>query len=482
MPRQTTGEFMATLRKANGYTQQDVAEKLNISNRTLSSWETDRTLPDVLTLPAIADLYGVTVDELLRGERNNNTERTVDITENSLKSLCKNKFGVFCSKRALLLGIALICDAVFIVACALSLWTYAPAWLVWLLLVLSAVGLCACIAVISYYYGNIKLSVGVVFEEDLTDGKKAFITALRHKLESFMFICGLPFAVFAAIVLIIFVAVNPQYAKVFGFTFYVTEGYVFVICINLALAVIMFITDIVLKAISVKHYYNDTQKAVAKANRTLAGKIALFGAIPLAAVIIVNIALVIAFPNGQRTLYQCNNFEAFRTHVQTLVIDKSEYPAGEIPEGEYYLAIPSERPNSNYMEVDFGNGFYGVYHATYNYSVQERTDEYWGITYGKDGDSNPMPNYWQLYVYDLDKDRFVVNARYYLDDHTYDRFGNKAGEISIVQRDNNYFLVQDATDVLRNVAVWSFTVVPILTLITCGIVYSVKHKKQKFDL
>ena len=65
MSKQTTGEFMATLRKANGYTQADVAEKLNISNRTLSSWETDRTLPDVLMLPAIADLYGVTVDELL---------------------------------------------------------------------------------------------------------------------------------------------------------------------------------------------------------------------------------------------------------------------------------------------------------------------------------------------------------------------------------------------------------------------------------
>ena len=93
MPKQTTGEFMALLRKANGYTQAEVAEKLNVSNRTLSSWETDRTLPDVLMLPAIADLYKVTVDELLRGEKA--TEKTANepsITEKSLKNVRKQRF------------------------------------------------------------------------------------------------------------------------------------------------------------------------------------------------------------------------------------------------------------------------------------------------------------------------------------------------------------------------------------------------------
>ena len=482
MPKQTTGEFMATLRKANGYTQADVAEKLNISNRTLSSWETDRTLPDVLMLPAIADLYGVTVDELLRGERNNTAEKATDITENSLKNIYKNKFGVFCAKRALLLGMALICAAVFIAACALSLWTNAvPAWLVWLLLVLSAVGLCACIAVLSYYYNNIKLSVGVVLDEDLTDDKKAFVTVLRHKLENFIFICALPFAVFAIIVLIIFIATDPQYSKVFGYTFYVRNGYIFVICINFALSVVLFIVGIIFKATSVKRYYGDTQKAVAKTNRKLISNLVIFGAIPLAAVIFVNIALAIAFPNGQNTLYQCDNFDAFRTHVQTLVIGKGEYPSGDVPEGEYYLAFPEECPN-DLAEYDFGNGFYGVYHAReYNYSTHDYIDACWGVTYGRNDESNPAPHYWQLYVYDLDDGQFVVNARYYFDDHTYDKFGNKiAGDISVVKKDNNYCLVQDAFDVLRNVAVWTFTVVPVLTLLTCVIIYAVKHKKQKY--
>ena len=63
------GEFLAALRKAHGYTQKEVAERLDVSNRTVSSWECNTALPDILLLPAIAELYGVTADEILAGER-----------------------------------------------------------------------------------------------------------------------------------------------------------------------------------------------------------------------------------------------------------------------------------------------------------------------------------------------------------------------------------------------------------------------------
>lgn len=69
MEKQTMGGFLATLRKANGYTQAEVAEKLGVSNKTLSSWETDKTCPDLTLIPVLADLYGVTSDEILRAER-----------------------------------------------------------------------------------------------------------------------------------------------------------------------------------------------------------------------------------------------------------------------------------------------------------------------------------------------------------------------------------------------------------------------------
>ena len=68
MDKQTIGEFLATQRKAKGFTQQYVADLLGVSNKTLSAWETNKAYPDILVLPALAELYGVTADgrELFR--------------------------------------------------------------------------------------------------------------------------------------------------------------------------------------------------------------------------------------------------------------------------------------------------------------------------------------------------------------------------------------------------------------------------------
>lgn len=69
MEKQTIGQFLSALRRSNGYTQQDVAEKLGVSNKTISSWERDASAPDISIIPAIAELYGVTCDEILRAKR-----------------------------------------------------------------------------------------------------------------------------------------------------------------------------------------------------------------------------------------------------------------------------------------------------------------------------------------------------------------------------------------------------------------------------
>ncbi len=69
MEKKTIGSFLAALRKANGMTQQEVADRLNVSNKTVSKWERDEGCPEIMMLPLIAELYSVTVDEILRGER-----------------------------------------------------------------------------------------------------------------------------------------------------------------------------------------------------------------------------------------------------------------------------------------------------------------------------------------------------------------------------------------------------------------------------
>lgn len=69
MERKTMGAFIAALRKANGMTQQELADKLNISNKAVSRWERDECAPDITLIPALAEILGVTCDELLKGER-----------------------------------------------------------------------------------------------------------------------------------------------------------------------------------------------------------------------------------------------------------------------------------------------------------------------------------------------------------------------------------------------------------------------------
>ncbi|MBR6665795.1 MAG: helix-turn-helix domain-containing protein [Lachnospiraceae bacterium] len=69
MDQKKIGNFLKDLRKANGFTQEQVAEKLGTSSRTISRWETGAYMPDISLLVAIAEMYDVDVREIIDGER-----------------------------------------------------------------------------------------------------------------------------------------------------------------------------------------------------------------------------------------------------------------------------------------------------------------------------------------------------------------------------------------------------------------------------
>lgn len=69
MEKKTMGGYLAALRRANGMTQRELAERLNVSDKSVSRWERDEGAPDLTLIPVIAEVFGVTCDELLRGER-----------------------------------------------------------------------------------------------------------------------------------------------------------------------------------------------------------------------------------------------------------------------------------------------------------------------------------------------------------------------------------------------------------------------------
>lgn len=67
MKNQTLGKTIALLRKSKGYTQMELAEMIGVSDKAISRWERDETSPDISALINLADEFGVTIDDLIKG-------------------------------------------------------------------------------------------------------------------------------------------------------------------------------------------------------------------------------------------------------------------------------------------------------------------------------------------------------------------------------------------------------------------------------
>ena len=69
MEQKKIGLFLKVLRKENSLTQEGLAEKLNISARTVSRWETGSNMPDICMLAELSEFYQVSIPEIIDGER-----------------------------------------------------------------------------------------------------------------------------------------------------------------------------------------------------------------------------------------------------------------------------------------------------------------------------------------------------------------------------------------------------------------------------
>lgn len=66
MEKQTLGGMIASLRKEREMTQAELAERMGITDKAVSKWERDLSCPDITTIPKLAEILGVSADELLR--------------------------------------------------------------------------------------------------------------------------------------------------------------------------------------------------------------------------------------------------------------------------------------------------------------------------------------------------------------------------------------------------------------------------------
>ena len=89
------GQFLKQLRKEQGLTQEQLGEKIGVTNKTISRWENGNYMPPVECLTMLSDLYGLTINEILSGQRleaaafqqaaEDNLKEALSISEQSFK-------------------------------------------------------------------------------------------------------------------------------------------------------------------------------------------------------------------------------------------------------------------------------------------------------------------------------------------------------------------------------------------------------------
>ena len=104
------GEFICELRKEMNLTQKELAQKLNVSDKAISRWETGKGFPDVNSLMALSEFFGVSVNELLAGKQIEK-ENLIEITENNIINAIETKEKMVKKKKCQML----ICSAIFII-------------------------------------------------------------------------------------------------------------------------------------------------------------------------------------------------------------------------------------------------------------------------------------------------------------------------------------------------------------------------------
>ena len=98
MDQKKIGSFLKELRRQKAITQEQLAEELGVSGRTVSRWETGSNMPDISLLTEIADFYDVSIPEIIDGERksemneevNEVAEKMSDYAGGEKESLVKN--------------------------------------------------------------------------------------------------------------------------------------------------------------------------------------------------------------------------------------------------------------------------------------------------------------------------------------------------------------------------------------------------------
>lgn len=362
MTKLPIGEFIAKARREKGLTQREIADILGISNRTVSAWEQGRAYPDILSLSQLAEILGVTADEILKGEKANsaepvksnssqadNTASTTDCTqsngENMPPSAGKGASVTETSNcRAAVDNLAFRGRVCVSVQCCGSVLLcggiVASNFILWLGILLTVLGVCAVIVASAVFFAfsdRTKKTVGLHFEGvgGLTEIQRQYLLDIGKINARALLICGCCWFVLA----LVFIAIH-----------------LLAWVIPLIIGVIILAVAAFMRAININKYGNMAQLTVFRANGRLLLKCLAFTAIPVA--LAVGVILFFAFWRqvDVKVDYK-GDADGFVDYMHTAILSNENY-SGNLPYGEYVLDLSAVTEEGEYVRVH--DYFYAV--------------------------------------------------------------------------------------------------------------------------
>ena len=470
MARQSIGQFLATLRRAHGYTQQEVADKLNVSNRAVSTWERDSSMPDILLLPVIAELYGVTVDEILNGARMERSGEMPTLSQKSESALLRKKFSRFTTQAFILLGVFVLgLLTLFFGWYAFESFnnpfaSYRPKLTErWELIpiVIGAAILIVGLTSFAAIWAHAETSVN-----DVSDKKRDFCILLRRLAVAWLYVGGALALILGGVA---FAITNKSFFARYG-------QMVPLVCTYLALGVVLLLAGVFVKIYTFVKLGDDTMRQQAKSNRKLAMKISLWGLIPLGVAIILVIIFSCVQPTAYNIYYQNDDREEFRRHMETLHINDYDGVVSEgLAAGSYHFNLTElYMPTNVGKEIDLGDGF----------SVKFLRGPYDCVITYSSGDTNI-----QYYCMHLACDGYVVFDVYYR--YTYPTNGEKTYtaiygtvtyKIVVEERNGSMVFARVSTYDLSDTFIVLGSLIVALDLAVCIAIYCCKRDRTEIKL
>ena len=115
MNQEKIGKFILELRKEKNMTQQELADKIGVTDRAISKWENGRGSPDLSLMKPLCEELGISINELISGEKLDKKEYQDKFEENVLNTInySQNQIKKARNKYAIIMGIIILFLIIF---------------------------------------------------------------------------------------------------------------------------------------------------------------------------------------------------------------------------------------------------------------------------------------------------------------------------------------------------------------------------------